>query len=266
GDEFAVFVHNPNQQKMLNLNSELKAFVANYNLHNPQLPISLSIGWAANFAGSDNVDELFKQADNNMYREKMHQSQSSRSAIVQAMMRALEARDYITEGHADRLQELVEKMAHKLDLPDQGVADLRLLAKFHDVGKVGIPDSILFKASSLTMEEMAVMRRHCEIGYRIAKSAPDLVPIADWVLKHQEWWNGQGYPLGIAGEEIPVECRILALADAYDAMTNDRPYRKAMTQAAAAAEIARCAGSQFDPELAAMFVAILGAEGADESQ
>jgi HD-GYP domain-containing protein (c-di-GMP phosphodiesterase class II) len=101
------------------------------------------------------------------------------------------------------------------------------------------------------------MRRHCEIGYRIAISAPDLVPIAGWILKHHEWWNGQGYPNGIAGCEIPLECRILAIADAYDAMTSDRPYRKAMSKEAALEEIRRCAGTQFDPELTEKFIILL---------
>ena len=101
------------------------------------------------------------------------------------------------------------------------------------------------------------MQRHCEIGFRIAQSAPDLLPIADWVLKHQEWWNGQGYPLGISGEEIPVECRILSIVDAYDAMTSDRPYRKAMSKEQAIGELRRCAGSQFEPELVEKFIELL---------
>ena len=100
---------------------------------------------------------------------------------------------------------------------------------FHDIGKVGIPDRILFKPGRLTDEEYKEMKRHSEIGHRIAQSAPDLQPIADYILRHHEWWNGGGYPLGLSGENIPLECRILAIADAYDAMTSDRPYRKAMS-------------------------------------
>jgi HD-GYP domain-containing protein (c-di-GMP phosphodiesterase class II) len=176
------------------------------------------------------------------------------------MMKALEEKDDITEGHAARLADLLEITGRKLGLPQADLADLRLLAEFHDIGKVGIPDSILKKPGPLTDDEMAIMRRHCEIGFRIASASPDLTPIADWILKHQEHWNGKGYPLQLEGESIPVQCRILAIVDAYDAMTRDRPYRKAMSQDAAIAEIQRCAGTQFDPELAKVFVEILQSE------
>ena len=116
-----------------------------------------------------------------------------------------------------------QQMGEHLLFSAEKIADLRLFAQFHDIGKVGIPDSILLKPAALTLEEKIEMQRHSEIGHRIAQSAPDLTPISDWVLKHHEWWDGQGYPLGLAGEDIPLECRMLAIADAYDAMTSDRP-------------------------------------------
>jgi diguanylate cyclase (GGDEF)-like protein/PAS domain S-box-containing protein len=257
GDEFSIIVFEPDQQKMTELSAAIKMAVKKYNKTNLQLPLSLSIGWSANFSGHDDIDTLFKEADNNMYREKMHQGLSNHSAIVQAMMKALEARDFITEGHADRLQSLVEDLAQKLQLSSPMIADLKLLAKFHDIGKVGIPDNILFKPGRLKPDEAIIMRSHCDIGFRIAKSAPDLVPIAEWILKHQEWWNGKGYPLKLAGEEIPLACRVLTLADAFDAMTNDRPYRKAMNIQEAIDEIRKCAGTQFDPVLTEYFIEML---------
>ncbi|MBP2634729.1 MAG: diguanylate cyclase domain protein [Firmicutes bacterium] len=254
GDEFAILLSNPDEQKMNDISTAIKAAIEEYNSANYQLPLSLSSGWAM---GSKDIHALFKEADNNMYREKMHKGLSTRSAIVEAMMQALEARDYITEGHAERLESLVETFAQKIGLSAPMLADLKLLAKFHDIGKVGIPDAILFKPGTLTPDEISIMRRHCDIGFRIAKAVPDLAPIADWVLKHQEWWNGEGYPLNLAGEEIPLPCRILALADAFDAMTNDRPYRKALSYEDAIAEIRRCAGTQFDPGITESFIEML---------
>jgi HD-GYP domain-containing protein (c-di-GMP phosphodiesterase class II) len=203
------------------------------------------------------MGDIFREADNNMYREKLHRKQSIRSAIVQALMKALEARDFITEGHAERLQSVVAAVGESMGMSDSKLVDLRLLAQFHDIGKVGVPDRILFKPGPLTREEYAEMQRHSEIGHRIAQSAPDLVPIADWILKHHEWWNGEGYPLGLAGEEIPLECRILAIADAYDAMTSDRPYRKAMGHEEALMELGKKAGTQFDPKLVQIVLMLL---------
>jgi HD-GYP domain-containing protein (c-di-GMP phosphodiesterase class II) len=171
-------------------------------------------------------------------------------------MKLLEARDFITEGHAERVQCLMAKMASSLGLPKHKITELSLLSRFHDIGKVGISDQILFKKGPLTLKERKEMERHCEIGYRVARSSFDLLPIADWILKHQEWWNGKGYPLGIAGEEIPLECRILAIVDAFDAMTSDRPYRKAMSHKEAIVELQQSAGTQFDPKLVDEFIAM----------
>lgn len=257
GDEFAVILPSDSVPLFEDACRRIAKMIKEYNSNRPTVPLSLSTGFAVGRGNPIDINALFKEADNKMYREKLHRQQSGKSAIVQALMKALEARDFITEGHGDRLQGLVVALAVAIGLPEQNLADLRLLARFHDIGKVGIPDDILFKPGRLTAEEFIVMQGHCEIGYRIAKSALDLEPIADWILKHQEWWNGQGYPLGIKGREIPIECRILSIVDAYDAMINDRPYRKAMSQEAAIAELRKCAGKQFDPELVEPFIQIL---------
>jgi diguanylate cyclase (GGDEF)-like protein len=263
GDEFAVLLKNCSIKALETSCHRVREGISNYNIINPTIPISLSMGYAVNQRTPIDTEALFKEADNNMYREKLHQQKSARNSIVQALIKALEARDFITEGHAERLQWLVEKFAKAIGIPEQSLADIRLLARFHDIGKVGIPDSILFKPGRLTKNQWVVMKRHCEIGYRIAMASPDLAPIADGVLKHQEWWDGTGYPLKIAGENIPIECRMLAIVDAYDAMTNDRPYRKAMSQKEAIKELGECAGTQFDPGLVKEFVAIMEAKVPD---
>ena len=260
GDEFAILLPNSSEKALEMASDRIRENVEWYNGANPELSLSISIGFAVRYDKSKTMADLFKEADNSMYREKLHRSQSVRSALVQTLMKALGARDFLTEGHADRLQSLVTGLARLMALPESKIADLRLLAQFHDIGKVGIPDSILFKPGPLTEEEFKEMRRHCEIGYRIAQTANDLLPIADWIIKHHEWWNGKGYPLGLKEEEIPLECRILAIADAYDAMTSDRPYRKALSHEDAVDELKRCTGSQFDPSLVPKFIELLAGD------
>jgi HD-GYP domain-containing protein (c-di-GMP phosphodiesterase class II) len=203
------------------------------------------------------MKDIFKEADNNMYREKLMQSQKTKDAIVKALIKALLAKDFITEGHADRVYKLMELLSSEIDIPKYKYDNLWLFAQFHDIGKVGIPDSILFKPHTLNVDEYYELKRHCEIGYRIARSSPELEPIADFILKHHEWWDGSGYPLGIKGDEIPLECRVLAIVDAFDVMTTNRPYRSALSIDEALEEIKRGAGGQFDPIIANKFVSIM---------
>ncbi len=256
GDEFAIILPKSELSSVEQACHRIRKAVEKYNLENEEFPLSLSVGFAVSGKTTEDIRYVFKEADNNMYQEKLHRSKSSRSSIVQALMKTLEARDFITEGHAERLQDIVISLGVVLGLSDRNLANLRLLAQFHDIGKVGIPDRILFKPGRLTDDEFQEMKRHSEIGHRIAQSAPDLQTIADYILQHHEWWNGGGYPLGLKAESIPLECRILAIADAYDAMTSDRPYRKALSQKQAFEELTKNSGIQFDPRLVPIFIKV----------
>jgi|GEM_PF-5720452 len=257
GDEFAILLPSSDEKHAEMICRNILEGVEEFNQTGPEIHLSMSIGYAVSGQGPVNMNELFKKADNNMYKQKLLRKNSTRSTAIKTLMKALEARDFITEGHATRLEELLATMGQEIGLPEQRIADLLLLARFHDIGKAGVPERILFKPGPLTSEEFVEIQRHCEIGNHIASFSPDIEPIADYILKHHEWWNGKGYPLGLQGEEIPLECRILAIADAYDAMTNDRPYRKAMSHREAIAELQRCAGTQFDPSLVAKFIEVL---------
>lgn len=253
GDEFAAIV--PNASPGL-LEERIQAIfnkVKDYNLEHRDFPISISLGYAVRRHPQVPILQVFKEADDNMYRKKLDSGGSVRSTMVHTLVKALEVKDDISAGHAERLQLWLELMARELGLSDRTINDLRLLAQFHDIGKVGIPDSVLFKEGELTEEEQRLLQRHCEIGHRIALSVPELVLISDWILKHHEWWNGEGYPLGLKREEIPLECRIMAIADAYDTMT----HRRALSREEAVQELRNKAGSQFDPNLVELFAKIL---------
>ena len=257
GDEFSAILPNTTETVVKNACQRIQAAVANHNANHPELPLSISIGFAVSNGVYRNIKDLFKDADDNMYMKKLYHTQNVRSTIVNTLIDTLKTKDLTTEKHVTRLEKLLVDMASIIGLPESATSDLSLLARFHDIGKVGVSDFILFKKGSLTSEEWIEVKRHCEIGYRIALSASGLIPVADWILKHHEWWNGQGYPLGIKGEEIPIECRLLAITEAYEAMTSIRPYRRAFSHGEAVTELLRHSGTQFDPELLEKFVQML---------
>lgn len=258
GDEFAVLLPGADLSMVERARDRIQAAVEIYNqTYQPVIPLRISLGLATTKGSNIKIKDLLKEADYNMYREKMHHQQSGKNDLVQTLTKAMKARDLVFEWHGERLQNLVVELARKFGLPESMMADLRLFAQFHDIGKVGVLDSILFKPGKLTENESSEMQRHCEIGFRIAQSSQNLMPIANWILYHHEWWNGSGYPYGIKGEEIPIESRILSVVVAYDSMTNNRPYRKEYSHDQAVKEIKRGAGVQFDPTLVDIFINIV---------
>jgi len=200
------------------------------------------------------VYKLITIAEDIMYKNKLAESKSQRSTIIEMIKNTLFERNHETEEHAERLIEYCMHMAEKLGLSEVEKANLRLFAVLHDIGKIGIADAILLKPNSLTEDEWYEMRKHPVIGYRIAMSSVDLQHIALNILHHHERWDGTGYPDKLKGEEIPVMARILAIADAFDAMTSDRPYRSKMSKEQAIEELKRCAGCQFDEFIVSVFI------------
>ncbi|MCE5287138.1 MAG: transporter substrate-binding domain-containing protein [Pelosinus sp.] len=254
GDEFVVLWPDAAEEKLHAVYQQLNQLLAEKNkAQDTEVPLHISMGYALSSVDNLPTNELFRLADNRMYRDKLHRKKSVRSNILRTLKQMLAERDFITSGHANRMQDLIKSLAIACAKKDADLADLELFAEFHDIGKVGIPDRILNKPDKLTADEHKEMQTHSEIGYRIAKSSQELSPIADWILKHHEAWDGSGYPLGLLGTDIPLACRMLAIIDTYDAITNDRPYRKAASRKTALAEIERCAGTQFDPELVKKF-------------
>ena len=174
-------------------------------------------------------------------------------STLQSLANALDVRDSETGGHSDRVLRYMDLVIEQVEVDEASLSMLRRGALLHDIGKIGVPDNVLRKPTALSEAEWVIMRKHPEYGARIVAGIPFLEDVSQIVRHHHERWDGAGYPDKLAGEAIPLGARIFAVADSFDAMTSDRPYRRAMSIEAACAEIMRCRGTQFDPVVADAF-------------
>ncbi|WP_432667432.1 histidine kinase N-terminal 7TM domain-containing protein [Wukongibacter baidiensis] len=255
GDEFAIILYNSDENMTNQLLERIKYDCSMNSVGLAKL--SICFGYSLMESADDSIFEHVKQADNTMYRKKMMESKSTKSSIIESLKTALEQSDFETKAHAERTQKMALKLGRKVGLKDNQINDLSMLAILHDIGKIAIPHHILMKPSKLTDEEFEIIKTHTEKGYNIALSSPDLVNIAHGILHHHERWDGRGYPMGLKGEDIPIESRIISIVDSYDVMTNERPYNKPMTEKSAIEELKRCRGTQFDPNLVDIMVSLL---------
>lgn len=260
GDEFGILLPRTDKHTAESICQRLEDHVENHNRQHNDRPLRISWGASTSSGPTEPLELSCKIADLNMYRDKLsHKAGGSRS-VVDTLVAALATKDHASGGHLKRVGSLAVALGREAGLSRQQLSDLALLAEVHDLGKMGIPDRILFKRSRLTVEERREMEQHSVIGYKIAKSSPSLEHVAELILHHHECWDGTGYPDTLSHEDIPVACRVLAIVDSYDAMTNDRPYRKALSVQQALGQIASNAGTLFDPLLAGTFVEMIGSE------
>ena len=225
-----------------------------------ELPLSLGLGVATKNRASENIQYVLKQANENMLQNKLVNDQSSQNRLVKSLLNTLGAKSDETKEHALRMTYLAHKLGEKIGIANSALNKLSLLATLHDIGKTSIPEEVLTKKEELTDEEWQMMKEHPDTGYKIASASPEFSPIAKDIRTHHERWDGSGYPAGLQGKEIPLLARIITIVDAYDVMTNGRPYQEAMSKTEALQEIKACAGSQFDPELAAKFIEMMHEE------
>ncbi len=255
GDEFVI---------LLPKTSLLEANAICYRIINESkgvsiktIPLSMALGVASKENIDDDIFATLALAEKRMYRNKLSESRSARSAVLTSLIKTLEEKSQETEEHTLRMGELAKKMARKIGLLQEEMNRLNILVSLHDIGKIVIPEYILNKPGKLNEEEWRMVKTHPETGYRIARSTDEISHVAEEILSHHERWDGKGYPRGLAGEDIPLLARINAIVDAFDVMTNGRPYKKPISRQEAIAELKRCAGEQFDPELVRIFIEIL---------
>ncbi len=207
------------------------------------------------------MHESALQASEDDLQHALRSLRETNAATLAALADAVDARDPYTRKHSDHAAEMASEVARGLRLSDDEVETIRLSAILHDIGKLGTPDSVLCKTGPLTPEERQIIQRHPDIGAEIVAQIPFLRSVAELIRHHEEHYDGTGYPTGLAGEAIPPGARIVAVVDAYSAMTTDRPYRKALTHAQAIDELRRYAGTQFSPEVVAAFVEVMSRRG-----
>jgi len=254
GDEFVIVLPKCAQQTAMDVCDRIRQYCHEFG--GKPLQMSIALGAVTKVDPEESLSDLLKEAEDRMYRNKLLESKSTRSLMFGSLQKTLRERSHETEEHAQRLRKMSVHIGRALSLSDSKLDELSLLAALHDIGKIAIPDSILLKASNLSREEWETVKRHPEIGYRIAASSPEMAPIAEAILSHHERWDGTGYPQGLKGDQIPLISRIIAVADAYDTMTHRRQYKQPVDGEVAMEEIRRNSGGQFDPEVVEAFLEV----------
>lgn len=252
GDEFTILLPNTSAQKLQGYKDHIKAIIKTLRIENIEL--SLAIGYELITNASQNIDDIQKQAENHMYRHKTTEGSSVRNRAINAILVTLTDKYETERRHSAEVSHLCKLIGIEMNLREDEIKELEQAGLFHDIGKISIPDSILNKPAKLTNEEFQIIKSHTEIGYQILRAADEYSDLAIHALHHHERWDGNGYPAGLKGADIPLFSRIICVVDAYEAMTADRPYREKLSQEYAISEIIKCSGSQFDPEIAQLFV------------
>jgi diguanylate cyclase (GGDEF)-like protein/PAS domain S-box-containing protein len=256
GDEFCLLLPKTDSDTVKMIVDRIKTVCEEYVAGSDKevYYTSISLGFATKTKTEETLDKIFKDAEEYMYRRKLLKYKSLHSSIISSIKTTLYEKSNETQEHAERLADWSKKLGLAMGLKDDDLISLELVSTLHDIGKISIDRNILNKPGKLDDNEWCEIKKHPEVGYRIAQTVPELRRIAEYILCHHERWDGKGYPQGLAGEGIPLLSRILAVVDSYDAMTQDRPYRKTMTKDEAIAEIMNGAGTQFDPAVAKTFV------------
>ncbi len=280
GEEFAILLPETRMEDALRVAERLRKTIEAKSSFR-EMPVTASLGIASWPSDGVMKEEIIHRADTALYRAKQtgrnrtciasdgltlanqpkgvanSESQSKPLSIIYALAATVDAKDHYTYGHSRKVSEYAVSLAEALRLPEDTVHNIRAAGLLHDIGKIGVPDSILTKPEALEQKEWEPIRTHPELGVEILKHVTDLSRCLPAILHHHENWDGTGYPQHLKGEAIPLEARILSVADAYDAITSPRPYRTQLTLKDALGELRRCSGTQFDPALVPVFCELM---------
>jgi len=252
GDEFIMLLPKTDASEAEKIIENINKLAQKEKIQN--IDISISFGYATKMHEDQNNQEIFTKAEDYMYKRKLFESSNMRGKTVNTIINTLNEKNKSEEQHSFRVSELCKSMGESLGLTERKIHELKTAGLLHDIGKIAIKDHILNKSGKLTGDEFKEIKRHSEIGYRILSTVNEMSEIAEYVLVHHEMWNGNGYPKGLKGEDIPLESRIIAIVDAYDAMTSERSYRNALSKEVAIDELRKNSGRQFDSQLVEVFI------------
>jgi diguanylate cyclase (GGDEF)-like protein/putative nucleotidyltransferase with HDIG domain len=252
GDEFGIILTKTDEESAEKIIRRFKDEAQAVDFDNTLL--SISFGYSTLHQKNKRIEEVMMEAENYMYRRKMYESASMRNKTIDIIMSALYEKSDRELKHSQRVSRLSGKIAESLGFGKEDVNRIKMSGLVHDIGKIGISEKILNKSGPLDTDERTLIRRHPEAGWRILSSAKEFSDLAKQILYHHERWDGRGYPEGLKGEEIPIEARIIAVADAYDAMSSSRAYRSALKKEDVIKQMTLNSGSQFDPKIIDVFL------------
>ncbi len=252
GDEFVILLLKTSELDAEKIVQRIHKNIAQEKIGTMEL--SISFGYSTKLSMDEQTSEVFKTAENHMYRHKLSDRQSARNNTINLILKALFEKNKREAVHSERVSTLCHDIAKALNFTKENIEQITSTGLIHDIGKIGIPESILDLQRKLNDEEWQIIKEHPEVGYRILSSSLEFSEIAQDVMQHHERWDGKGYPLGLKGENITLNARIICIADAYDAMIGERAYRNKLTKQEAIEELKRCSGSQFDPNIVKVFI------------
>lgn len=251
GDEFVLLLPKTSAADTVKIANHIKELTSKEIVANIEL--SISYGYETKVMESESISEVVVNAENHMYKHKLIERTSIRSKTIELIMSTLFEKSKHEAQHSNRVSRICQTIAAKMALDQSTINQMRVVGLIHDIGKIGIDENILNKPGSLTSTERVEIERHPEIGWRLLSSTNEFSELAQFVIHHHEKWDGSGYPNGHMGESIPLEARILAVAEAYEAMTSNSPFDKKLSIKDAVAELKRCSGTHFDPQIVEVF-------------
>jgi len=252
GDEFVILLPKTKTEEAGIIVRRIRELYSKEHVN--AVRVSIAFGWETKRKPEEDILEVLKSAEDYMYKHKIIENEGQRDKTITAIINTLHENNPREERHSQRVSELCRQIGQAIGFSENEVNQLKVAGLFHDIGKIAIEESILNKPGKLTERERVEIERHPDIGFRILTPSHDMSQIADYILAHHERWDGTGYPKGLKAEAIPMVARILALADGYDAMTSERPYRKALSEKEVLVELQENAGTQFDPEITSIFI------------